>query len=931
MSDFFDQDDVVAEPKKADNFFDEDDIAKPAEPELQPAVLDAHVNADLQQDPGYVASKDSIPGLDSGKISRESIDALSKKYKVNKDILEKQAVRLGATYPDVDKWNKALARIYGTADSMLLNAPSKIAAKLHDDSAEQAIDEMKGNINKSWAQKTTNFAGNMLSPIAAPSKILKGADQLGKYATAGKVAMNSALQSGLAGFGNSESGEELKDTAINTGVGAVLGPLVDKGMKSIAQSGSSILGRGKDVSEPYLANPAKYNDESVTFQGVKDAVDAPISKINADTQLASESSEQAAKSVETLKLQLKEKYMEEGVNAKEAARKAEQAVKDFTTERVGYYKDQGKSAKEAAQSAADKYKALELNLKEAERTSNTQARETIKSAMDQARAEYADAVAAIQKPTLPEDMVPRVKDALKTGRKDVSDLSSESFDILERSGQKLDIGPLRQWINKRTQDPEILGVKVAQEVTPEMSVLRKYAEVLDKADPEQSPAQMKKLLQAMQNDLNGVYAANSGAYRNRDSRALSELEATVQGMLKSDKLDVGQEFAGQMRTVAEKAELINSASKIFGRKDPLPALYSLQNPSNSQKKEILQTLSSKYDPEIASGMQRFWDESAKAKSPAQRRQIWNTVMGNLKDPVTGAKVDVGQLQKQLKQPSQLPNKLSGSAEAKALAEAEKKAAQFTPDYVRSKAQEDLRASNLPQSLTDAEDALLPYQSDYLRGAIKNEVDESAESAAMRAAQERLAAAQAEQAKLGKWAKGDSEDLIRANMNSSNKKPNIQEQEMLNYLNTKTDANLPDMIDTFKVKNAFEGGGPNGSRLTNVGGKIGKAALAKFGPTAAKIGEAGGSLVGAGMDYTTGKTAKLMLDGYLKFKGPVVKAVVTQAYQIVDAVENMNSPKKEKYMGALNKAAEKGPDAVVMTNQLLMRDPEYKAAMEGSAP
>jgi hypothetical protein len=113
-------------------------------------------------------------------------------------------------------------------------------------------------------------------------------------------------------------------------------------------------------------------------------------------------------------------------------------------------------------------------------------------------------------------------------------------------------------------------------------------------------------------------------------------------------------------------------------------------------------------------------------------------------------------------------------------------------------------------------------------------------------------------------------------------------------------------------------GPGGSRMTNMYGAMGEAGgeLTQL-PFMGKVGKALGHLTGGAVDRYGPAMGKSMLDQAAR-----IQAVMNRS----DIVQRLG-----KYAPYLRAAAARGPAALVSTNQMLMRDPEYRAiVMSGGA-
>lgn len=798
---------------------------------------------------------------------------------------------------------QALRGERGDIDFMDAYRTNRDAARKHDD---QGLKEHPG------VYRGSEFVGGgMLGGAAGVAA--KGTGTVAKVAKVlapdvkfdsflkdlGKLAKSGAATGAVTGFGSSKAdvtkGEVVdaaKDTTKGAAIGVgtsplawLLGKSVDKTLKSGAQKTSSTLGRGKDISEPYIQNPGKYNDPDVNFPNAKGQFDKAKAGLSDPIADAQQQVDAAYTNVEKLRGSLKESYGEESVNAREALR----------------------DAKAAHQRAADQ-------LRDVEREATRDTKDKIAGATQQARNEYQDRLATRSKPELPTDLTDRVSAALVSQRKGVGKLAGEQMEMLKGDTKKYPLSEIDSVFGQALDREKINGVlpdndnvsgitslqklidgfkakgstKTATEYDPTSFGFKTKTTETAPGQLELTPEDMVKLRQNVDDHIAGSYDRNTGAYNERSERVGRDVRGLINKNLDT-QLPNSKEYAGLRGQLSQETRLASDASKAFGGRNQLATLYALQNPSNAQKAALLKQLSAKHDPEITQALERFWAESAAAKSPAAKRDLWKQVMADLADPATGEKIDMGALQSKLRAPSKVDADLAARPETRALA--------------------------------DAQDAVLPYESKYLRGAIDNEVAESPAQLAANEATGALQGANDKAAPVKKYLKGDSEDLIRSLMNSSAKKPNIEEQEAAKYIGQQAGVDLGDVAHTLKVKTAFEGGGPNGSRMVNLGGGIGSLA----GP----VGRAAGKVAGAVTDYSTGALAKGALDAYIATRGPNAATWASATRTAIDALVSHGAEGK-KYLDALDAASQRGPEALAVTHAMLMKDPGY-ANMLKSGP
>lgn len=130
---------------------------------------------------------------------------------------------------------------------------------------------------------------------------------------------------------------------------------------------------------------------------------------------------------------------------------------------------------------------------------------------------------------------------------------------------------------------------------------------------------------------------------------------------------------------------------------------------------------------------------------------------------------------------------------------------------------------------------------------------------------------------------------------------------LNRLKEFTGKDYPALAEDYNLAQQFEKTGPNGSRRTVLGGAMG----ALFGHLIApgvgtSAGSAGGAALGALADKYGGQAAAKIIDS-------MVKTGNTKAFQ--------------KFAPVIQKAAERGPEALAATGAILSQNPEFQDIMK----
>jgi hypothetical protein len=196
-----------------------------------------------------------------------------------------------------------------------------------------------------------------------------------------------------------------------------------------------------------------------------------------------------------------------------------------------------------------------------------------------------------------------------------------------------------------------------------------------------------------------------------------------------------------------------------------------------------------------------------------------------------------------------------------------------------------------------------------------QVGANAEQATAAAAQ-KLNAAKAVHESVDGLTPDSSQAAIRRLLHTSNVKPEVRTREQLEKLGDLAGDDFVGRIGDLKVKNAFTGGNPNGSRLVQMGKGVGRA-------VAGEPGAAVGGVLGGAVDYSTGKLAKWGLDAYRLSAEPAAKAAGLAASKWASRLEGRTDARAKQAMALLEQATQRGPSAVLSTAAMLSQDPDFK--------
>lgn len=151
------------------------------------------------------------------------------------------------------------------------------------------------------------------------------------------------------------------------------------------------------------------------------------------------------------------------------------------------------------------------------------------------------------------------------------------------------------------------------------------------------------------------------------------------------------------------------------------------------------------------------------------------------------------------------------------------------------------------------------------------------------------------------------EALFANKNN----PKLQTKEGLEEFARRSGNDVADDLDKLKVSSDFGRAGAQGSRLVNM--------LSSFGVDPLSKGAL--ATVGAGLDVHRGKTAKTILDGYLKAKDGVDVGTKMAAQSLIPVAVDAFTPEEQAYLAQVEK--KEGPQKRAMMEYLLKKRAEKK--------
>lgn len=757
-------------------------------------------------------------------------------------------------------------------------------------------------------------------------------------------ALKMGQMGAIKGFGKSDAelgpGDVVKDMLKGAGTEALLsapatvaGRGIEKGLEKGARGWAKLFGRGDDVSLPYLADPKKYNDPELSIENAAKPAREQFAKIE---QALSEATEK-------------------GAAAKAAAKEAKD---EFVGSLDRASLDDGVVAK-FRQAADSEITPLE--------TAKAAAKNDLSSSNEMADAAKKAYLQSLKDTKVPEEAAGLTKEALKELRGRNAGMSSEQVQMLKDSGDtKVDLGEFLKKAKAQRKaltadgtalpgDPDVREVgKAGARIN---NVIKKRAnELLKERFPEvesldelptselkaimsearqQSPEVLLGLRQRFDKQLSGAYKRGmaDGGYSDKGERAIKSLRDDTNTWLDTN-MPNSEEAKALRNRLAEGTRTEIDARKAFGGKGVMKKLERLAASGDPEAMAILEKIDTTGKirealAPVTKARQTLRNPAARDAEIAALPEVQaisdkEAALSNAgaaleeKLPLEGLRGERAQSRLQ-----SLNNPTNTDEAVRAFELAGRKA-----EGARAAAGDEFASTEMGQAWDSTEDYLKQKLLRGDKGRLADEVAKLPEVARAQEADAAIEALKAEKAGLGSFTDKNAEAMIQRLMKAGKPgaAPDTALKEEAARVGKQTGQDLVQTAEDLRIKNAFDGGAPNGSRLTNIFGGLGRVAGSALG--APNAGAAAGRVTGGLLDYGTGKAAKMGLDRYLAEKGPAVAATSGLISGLGEKIMGLAAqPEGKKYAELLDKAAERGPEAVIATHAALMKDPAYKAMME----
>lgn len=496
--------------------------------------------------------------------------------------------------------------------------------------------------------------------------------------------------------------------------------------------------------------------------------------------------------------------------------------------------------------------------KEGEGVARQSARDATKAAQvsaDRARAEY---IQSLRDTKIPDDAPDVVREALRAQQQRVNEGFSAQVQELEKSGKKVSLQPLADYLDQELERRKVEGMFLPDD--PEVAMIQKY----------------RKAVTALQ-ERNADSAASDTHLTDQFG---APLPTSAQPPTPSDNLVSPTSLRDLRRYISD----INSAAynmPLGGHTSPgqrvgkganaeINRILDTELPNSDAAKAARAKLAN--DSKLAeAASDEFGGDYLQGKlaSLAHANNREKLALLNQLDMATGGKIK-SRLKAYMDAQAQLGNKVTLEDAISKLPEV------LNADKIAKKGEGDVTAA-----LANTERAK----------AVHDSVDNMTPD--------------------------NSQAAIRRMLFSNDRKPEVRTKEAFDRLGELSGEDYAGRINDLKVKTAFSGGTPNGSRLVQLGGTVGQA-------IAGKPGEVVGKVAAGLADYSTGKLAKWALDASIKTREPVTRAAGLLVGKLLPRLESDRSPKARQVVALLENATQRGPQAVLATHAMLSRDPEYQA-------
>lgn len=706
---------------------------------------------------GEMHLKDAIMGDEPFLDKISDMDALKAQYEA--DVARRREFK--AENPRT----QMAAEMTGAALPMFFTGGTSALAK--GATALPAAVDATGAMASQAIRQVPKAAALLESPGLAGSaaRIAEGGAKAAAQGTTAAVIQQEV--EGATGFLKPEEKQSLGDVAMGS---ALLGGGLSAVPEVVAQGGRALKGvaktltgvKGADIDE-YLARPDAIRNAK-TIEEIKSEVDLSVQKLKEDVDSAKITQDEA----------------------KELMNQNQQRVDDLVRENKNLLSSQKADIKAQFREAQS-----DLNI-----------------AFKQKQAEIKTARLPIQA----DDVLDSVEDV----KRQVSDLSSESYKILGAEKGKVNISKLPQAMDRIKNEMTVGGEIISKDAKNAFDTVQGYQEkfsaIAEKNKGEVSFPQVKQLIQEIDKDIRRAGDKMAGDYNTDTYNALMGVRSELDSILK-DRVAGYREV---MEETAKMNALRRDLVKAFGSREGATSKLSRIDAGNLQnERELLTTLGQTTGKDFKTPLDEFMATKAQGRTAVSLDQVKQNL------PEYGNYVDALAQQARASRPeygrATLERVATASPEAQALRASQ---AQY---------------SQAGQSLDAAKAALEPFK---------------------------------------RITPMNSENYIRTLMGDRTRK--IELRKLMTGLGQVSDQDFVAMINDLRVREAFEKGNAMGSSNVNLWGALaGAAGFALGDPTLGLSSAGAGAAFGKIMDSYGPKITRRVLDGMIYMKGiPTVQKINT---------------------------------------------------------
>lgn len=606
----------------------------------------------------------------------------------------------------------------------------------------------------------------LLASKGVTGSVARVAEGAAKAAGQGVAAETISQQvEGATGFLKPEEmrsmGDVATDAALFGGALKLPGEVAEQGTKLLRGAAKTFAGVKGDVIDAYMANPQAIR-EAKTVAEIKDELDLTMQKLRDDVDNAVITKDQA----------------------KDAMKQAEQKVDDLVRENKNLIASQ----------KAD----IRAQFKEA------------KSDLNIAFKGKQSEIKGARYPVQADDVLDSVEDV----KRQVSDLSSESYRILGAEKGKVNIGSLPKAMERIKSGMAIEGELISQDAKNAFDKVSAYQEkftnIAKKSNGEVSFPQVKQLIQEIDKDIRKAGDKMAGEFNTDTYDALMGVRSELDSILK-------ERVAGYREVMQETARmntLRRDLVKAFGsREGATSKLSRIDSPSMANERDLLTTLGQTTGKDFKTPLDEFMSTRAQGRTPVALEGVKQSL------------------------PEYQPYVDAMAAQARA----------SRPEYGRGLIERVQTASPEAAAMRNAQGA---YE----------------------AAQAKLGGAKEALDPFKRITPVNSENFIRTLMGDKTRK--LELKKLLVGLDQVSDQQFMQMIEDLRVREAFEKGSAQGSSNVNLWAILGGAGGFALGDPTLGVATAGaGATIGKVMDSYGPKITRRVLDGILYMKGiPTVQKI-----------------------------------------------------------